>query len=70
MLDRLGCRGRYDDEDVTIKGRIDTFNHDTALVLEHFAARGILRKVDANRTVGDVQGDMQRYIKDFSPRKD
>jgi adenylate kinase family enzyme len=71
MLSRLSSRGgRYDDGYATIKGRIDTFNRDTAVVLKHFATRGILRSVGANQTVDGVEGEMQRLFKDFTTSQD
>jgi adenylate kinase len=59
--DRCGeCGGelyqREDDRRDVVGNRITVYLRDTLPVIEHYAARGVLQRVDGDRPIADVQG--------------
>ncbi|HSP38404.1 MAG TPA: adenylate kinase [Frankiaceae bacterium] len=62
LVERLLARakelGREDDNDQTIRHRIDVFNEKTAPLREYYADRGILLEIDGLQTVDEVTADI------------
>ncbi len=54
-MSRLLARQRSDDTPESIARRLDHYQHDARHILEHFLDAGILRQVDGNQTVDQVQ---------------
>ncbi len=56
LMGRLLHRGegRPDDDETTIRHRLDVYDAQTAPVLEYYVGRGILVRVDADRPIEDV----------------
>jgi len=47
---------RDDDNEETIRNRLEVYKRQTAPLVDHYAARGLLRRVDAEGTVDEVHG--------------
>ena len=58
LLERLMGRGtgRSDDNEATIRHRLDVYDTQTAPLLDYYEGRGVLVRVDANRPVDEVTG--------------
>jgi adenylate kinase len=57
LLQRLlnrGGEGRSDDDIRTIRHRLDVYDQQTEPLLDYYAARSILIRIDANRSVDEV----------------
>ncbi|KAF5018781.1 hypothetical protein F66182_9231 [Fusarium sp. NRRL 66182] len=59
LVDRLLQRGRFDDSDETIRGRLETFNEATSRIIEVFESRGRLKVIDGERTVAEVSEQLR-----------
>jgi len=46
---------RDDDKEATVKKRMDVYRSQTAPLLEHYRARGLVRDVDGNRSIDEVR---------------
>lgn len=55
MLHRAAEQGRADDNAEAIRHRIEVYHAETAEVIEHYRARGLLVEVDAIGTVEEVR---------------
>jgi len=66
MIKRLVKRGltsgRADDNEETIKKRLETFHTHTQPILDHFAKEGKLETVNTLRPVEEVYADVERII--------
>jgi adenylate kinase len=58
MLGRAREQGRSDDNEQTIRHRIDVYRSKTAPLREYYAERGILLEIDAMQPVDAVFGDI------------
>jgi adenylate kinase len=58
LVQRAKELGRADDNEETIRHRIEVFNAKTAPLRQHYADRGILLEVDALQPVEKVTGDI------------
>ena len=56
LLERLMGRGsgRSDDNEATIRHRLDVYDRQTSPLLEYYEGRGVLVRVDADRPIDDV----------------
>ncbi|XP_065829208.1 adenylate kinase isoenzyme 5-like isoform X2 [Oscarella lobularis] len=54
LLERGKTSGRADDNEETIRKRLETFRQSTMPVLDHYEQKGKLRKIDANRPIDEV----------------
>ena len=54
MLKRAEIEGRADDNEETIRTRIEVYNEETAPLLDLYGSRGLLIEVDADGTVEEV----------------
>jgi adenylate kinase len=54
LLGRAAQEGRTDDDVATIRHRLDVYDTETAPLLDYYAERGLLARVDANRSVDEV----------------
>ncbi len=55
---RLAARGRVDDEDWTIKRRLEVFEEETQPVISSLRARGLLWSVDGSRQQDEVTAEL------------
>ena len=54
LLGRARKEGRTDDTEDVIRHRLDVYDAETAVVVDHYADRGIVREVDGLGTVEEV----------------
>ena len=54
LLGRAAEQGRADDTDVVIRRRLEVYHEQTAPLAEHYATRGLLRRVDGIGSVEEV----------------
>jgi len=54
LVGRAGAGGRSDDDIRTIRHRLDVYDHETMPLLDYYATRGLLIRIDADRAVDEV----------------
>ena len=54
LVRRLTCRGREDDREDVVRERLRLFDEKTAPLIGYYQQRGLLRRVDGDRTVPEV----------------
>jgi len=62
LLQRAQQSGRSDDNEKTIRHRIEVYNSKTAPLREYYAERGILHEIDALQDVNAVTADILRAL--------
>jgi adenylate kinase len=62
LLERLMARGRRDDNMVTIRQRLKSYQEDTTPLVEYYRKRGVLRSIDAAGSPTEVHADLQAAI--------
>jgi adenylate kinase len=62
LLERAEELGRVDDNEKTIRHRIEVYNAKTAPLREYYAQRGILQEVDGLQPVDAVTEDILRHL--------
>lgn len=70
ILERLLGRGRSDDTEDVINNRLDVYARETAPLIEHYEAKGILEKVDGLGTIDEVFGRIQEALRRCSAGAD
>ncbi len=68
MLGRARNEDRSDDTPEVIKRRLEVFHRQTEPVLEHYRAQGILVRIHAERSVGEVQAEVQQALEAAAAR--
>lgn len=53
---------RDDDKPETIQHRLDTYDRETAPLVEYYQGHGILKEVDGDRPVDDVYADVKKLL--------
>ncbi|MFN7677760.1 MAG: adenylate kinase [Cyanobacteriota bacterium] len=56
LVQRLLARGRADDNEEVIRHRLHVYREQTAPLIAHYQAMGLLESVEANGTVEDIGG--------------
>ena len=54
LLQRLLARGRADDNEAVIRHRLDVYQEQTAPLIAHYQAQGLLQSVEASGTVEEI----------------
>ena len=62
LLERGKSSGRSDDNIEVIEKRLLTYEEQTRPVINKFAALGLVRTVDANRSIDEVYSDVSRFF--------
>merc|ERR1719343_1520364 len=62
VLGRAESSGRLDDNETTVEKRFATFVSETGPLLTHFDAKGLLAKVDGERSVDEVWLDVRALV--------
>ena len=63
ILRRLALRGRLDDNEATIRHRLDVYDSETQPLLDYYAERGVrIVHIDANRKPGEIFDDMEGVV--------
>ena len=68
MLKRAEEEGRSDDAPDVIRRRLKTFHAETAPLIEHYRARGIVIGIHADRTIDSVFGEIQETLDQVATR--
>ncbi len=68
LLRRAREEGRADDTPEAIRTRLGLYHDQTAPLIEHYRARGILVPVDADRSVGEVFNEIQQALEQAAVR--
>ncbi|KAK3088078.1 hypothetical protein FSP39_014403 [Pinctada imbricata] len=62
LLERGKTSGRVDDNEETIKKRLDTFHNQTKPVIEHYSAKDKVCKITAEGGVDDIFEEVKKYM--------
>ena len=62
LLERGKTSGRVDDNEETIKQRLNTVHHVTQPVIDYYEKQGKVRKEDADKTPNDVFMEIEKLI--------
>ncbi|MEQ8754627.1 MAG: adenylate kinase [Coleofasciculus sp. G1-WW12-02] len=62
ILKRLLSRGRQDDNEQTIRRRLEVYRQQTAPVIEFYRDRSILREIDGDRPMDEVTGSLKQVM--------
>ncbi|MGH0116100.1 UNVERIFIED_CONTAM: hypothetical protein FKN15_023133 [Acipenser sinensis] len=62
LMKRGETSGRVDDNEETIKKRLDTYYKATEPVIAFYEGRGIVRKMNAEGSVDDVFGQVSKAL--------
>jgi adenylate kinase len=54
LVRRALARGRADDEESVVRERLRQYEEKTAPLVGYYADRGLLRRIDGNRTMDEV----------------
>jgi len=58
LTDRLLARGRQDDTLEVITHRLGVYTETTEPLVQHYADQGLLREINSDRAVADIQADV------------
>ncbi len=53
---------RPDDRRDVVERRVEVFTRETTAVLDHYRARGLLRRIDGHRPIQEVRQDLVRTV--------
>jgi adenylate kinase len=62
-----GLTQRSDDDEVTVRRRLEVYHESTAPLLKFYSERGLLREIDADGTEGDVTDRAIAALADLAP---
>ncbi|MEQ9549729.1 MAG: adenylate kinase [Coleofasciculus sp. G3-WIS-01] len=62
ILKRLLSRGRQDDNEQTIRRRLEVYRQQTAPVIEFYRDRSILREIDGDRAMDEVTDSLKQVM--------
>jgi methionyl aminopeptidase len=68
MLKRAEEEGRIDDTPEVIRRRLQTYHAETAPLVEHYRVRGLVVGIHADRSIGEVFGEIQTAIEQLAGR--
>jgi len=63
ILDRLAKRGRDDDQAAAVRHRLEVFESETLPVIEFYAKRGLVREINGDQTVEQIQSQIMDFIR-------
>lgn len=62
LLQRLLARGRADDNEAVIRHRLDVYTEQTAPLIAHYQALGLLQPVEASGTVEEIAARIKSHL--------
>lgn len=62
LLRRLSARGRVDDDEVTVRRRLEVYEQETRPLVEYYSQRGVLKTVDAFGQVEEVAQRIENIV--------
>lgn len=63
LLNRAELEGRADDNEETIRVRMEVYHAQTAPLLDYYREKGLLATVNGEQSVDEVQSDLQALIR-------
>jgi adenylate kinase len=54
LIQRLLSRGRADDSEAVIRHRLEVYRNQTAALIEHYRAKGLLERVEASGSIEEI----------------
>lgn len=58
LVERALARGREDDQEPVIRRRMRLYREQTSPLVDHYEARGLLRRIDGDRAIAAVTGSI------------
>lgn len=65
LITRLLARGRKDDNEQTIKRRLEVYHQETAPVIDYYRQRKILQSINGDRQLEEITVSLQQILGDF-----
>ena len=62
LIERGKTSGRSDDNEASIVKRLNVFNEQTKPVVEYYSGQGKLVRIDANREISAITGDVETHL--------
>ena len=62
LIERGKTSGRSDDNEASIVKRLNVFNEQTKPVVEYYSGQGKLVRIDANREMSAITGDVETHL--------
>lgn len=62
LIERLLARKRRDDNEETIRRRLQVYHKDTVPVIGYYTERGLLKAIDGNQEMDEVTGSLKAVI--------
>ena len=62
LVERLLARKRKDDNEETIRRRLEVYHQDTVPVITYYSDRGVLKGIDGNLTMEEVTNSLQAAL--------
>ena len=63
VMRRLLARGRADDSEDVIVSRLKQYEADTEPLVEHYRDRGVLRRIDGERSADEITDELLQLVK-------
>lgn len=63
LIKRLLARGRKDDNEATIRNRLEVYRQETAPLIDYYKNHNLLKQVDGDRTLEEVNQSLQEIVK-------
>ena len=67
-IKRLSKRGRHDDTGQALKRRMELYHSETEPMLDKFRDKGILEKIDGERTIEEIAEDIESKVADYAKK--
>ena len=68
-IKRLSKRGRHDDTGQALKRRMELYHSETEPMLDKFRDKGILEKIDGERTIEEIAEDIESKVADYAKKQ-
>lgn len=65
LLHRGQTSGRSDDNEETIKQRLNVFNEQSKPVIDHYSKSGKVCRIDANRPVDKITEEVEKHLSEI-----
>ena len=62
LIERLLARQRKDDNESTIRRRLEVYREDTVPVIDYYTGRGLLKSIDGNLTMEEVTKSLESAL--------
>tara|TARA_B100000700_G_scaffold189719_1_gene208988 strand:+ start:838 stop:1386 length:549 start_codon:yes stop_codon:yes gene_type:complete len=62
LLERLLARGRSDDNEKTIRHRLEVYRSQTSPLVEYYSSQGLLKSVNGNGTMEEIEEKIEEIL--------